>query len=121
MGKYTDFEIKCGNSYVFFDIDIDDVPSLSFRFGTADPMEMNFEILGRIIALAKWKSIPIWAMAKDNDGGYRTMITDDIEISHIDSESFFELMENDVVVDFKKYDTLLSNSDFKHQKTISKW
>lgn len=115
-------EDKETGAYAFFDVVVDeDVPCLSFSFGTADPMEMDFESLGKIIALAKWKTIPIWEMATKNDGGYRTMLTESIEISHIDSESFFELMEDDVVVDFKRYDVLMSNSDFKHQKTVEKW
>lgn len=118
MSKYSNFIIKKDNTFVFFDINNNtDVPSLSFYFGTANPMEMNFKTLGKIIAIAKWKTIPIWAMAENNDGNYHANLAEDIVVSHIDSESFFE-MNDDIEVDFKKYDVLISNSDFKHQKDL---
>lgn len=119
MSKYT-FKIKSEDTYVFFDIvDDGDVPSLSFHFGTADAMEMDLELLGKLVAIANWKAIPIWAMANDNDGKYHTKITESIKVSHMDAESFFDV--DDVEVDFKKYDVLLSNSDFRHQKEVEEW
>ncbi len=88
------------DTFCFFEVEVanDGVPELKFAFGTADPMEMDFEDLGKMIAVAKRNTISIHQMDCENDGNYETLI-DGFTITHTDN--IFDLESK--TVDFDKY------------------
>lgn len=97
---------KDDRTFVFCEIvyendgDFTEPPSLNFNFGSADPTQMNYLELGRIIATAKKHTVEIWGMTQDNldKKNYRAYLDKNTQI-----QCFTDWFAIEEEVDFEKY------------------